>query len=164
MPAYFHCRTCGTQVALVQDYDHSVDDLVNAKFFTEVLNVEVTEDERYHPVTDGMNLAETYCVQCKTLLGWKLIAASQPSRSHRVGGFYMILKELSFWNDETLPNFPFGGDNEQVPNDQDGGTDEEQNTDQDGGTDEEQNIDQDGGANEQNHDPDGGPPMKRRKK
>ncbi|WMV35865.1 hypothetical protein MTR67_029250 [Solanum verrucosum] len=73
MPAYFHCRTCGTQVALVQDYDHSVDDLVNAKFFTEVLNVEVTEDERYHPVTDGMNLAETYCVQCKTLLGWKLV-------------------------------------------------------------------------------------------
>ncbi|XP_015078588.1 uncharacterized protein LOC107022502 [Solanum pennellii] len=152
MFAYFYCRSCGTAVALVDDYDRSVDDLVNAKFFPRVLNVQVTKDERYRPVEDGMKLAETYCAQCKTLLGWKLIATSQPSRSCRVGGFYMILKELKFWNDEMSPNFPFVGNNAQAPNDQDGGTDEEQNTDQ--------NV---GGANEQHRDQDGGPPMKRPK-
>ncbi|KAL3336071.1 hypothetical protein AABB24_032013 [Solanum stoloniferum] len=148
---YFHCRSCGTRVALVMDYDHTVDDLVNAGFFTEVFNVEEAQNEQYILV-DGMTLAKTYCVKCSIPLGWKLIAASQPSRSHRAGGFYMRLKAVSFWNDVTLHD-QNGGANEQ--NVDQGGGANEQNVDQGGGTNE-QNVDQGGGANERNVDQHGG--------
>ncbi|XP_055831098.1 uncharacterized protein LOC129900197 [Solanum dulcamara] len=180
MPFYdsIHCGACRIRVALIQDFVLTVNDLVSAGFINRLFNVEVSEDERYHrhQVIGGRTLANTYCVQCRSLLGWKLIAVSQPSWNHRVGGFYLRLDKLIYWNNVTLFDFLFGGTNEQAPNDQDGGTDEEQDQnyyrgtneqdqnyyggsdeqdhDQNGGADEE-NADQDGDANEQDHDQNG---------
>ncbi|XP_055829134.1 uncharacterized protein LOC129898572 isoform X2 [Solanum dulcamara] len=172
---YIHCNMCKTRVALVQDYILTGNDLVTAAFFNRLFNVEVSEDEPYKKVIDGKTLAETYCVQCRNLLGWKLIAVSQPSINYREGGFYMRLDKLIYWNDVPLFDFLFGGDNEQnadqhgdaseqnadqhgdaneqIPNEQDLGANE-QNADQDGDANEE-NVDQDGDANEENVDQDG---------
>ncbi|KAH0667129.1 hypothetical protein KY285_028335 [Solanum tuberosum] len=170
---HVYCYNCGTKVALVHDYDDTVDDLVNAGFFTEVFNVKEAQNEQYILV-DGMTLAKGYCANCRNLLGWKLIAASQPSRSHRVGGFYLRLKEASFFDNVTLhdqkrrdneQNVDQGGganaqnvDQGEGANEQNvdqGGGANEQNVDQGGGANE-QNVDQGGGANEQNVDQDGG--------
>ncbi|XP_049385728.1 uncharacterized protein LOC125849799, partial [Solanum stenotomum] len=120
-------------------------------------SVEVAEDERYHRGIDDMTLAETYCVQCRNLLGWKIIAISQPSRSHIVGGFIMRLNEIICWNNVLLLDLLFGGNNEQAPNDQDGGADEEQDNDQNGDANEQNlgtngenaNQDENGGINGQ---------------
>uniref|UniRef100_M1DNL0 Yippee domain-containing protein n=1 Tax=Solanum tuberosum TaxID=4113 RepID=M1DNL0_SOLTU len=135
---YLHCRRCRTRVATIQDYFPALQILgsVPAGLFTTVFSVEVAEDEQYHRGIDDMTLAETYCVQCRNLLGWKIIAISQPSRSHIVGGFIMRLNEIICWNNVLLLDLLFGGNNEQAPNDQDGGSNK-------------QNVDQDGDANEQ---------------
>ncbi|XP_049343389.1 protein yippee-like At3g08990 [Solanum verrucosum] len=149
---YLHCRRCRTRVATIQDYFPALQILgsVPAGFFTTVFSVEVAEDERYHRGIDDMTLAETYCVQCRNLVGWKIIAISQPSRSHIVGGFIMRLNEIICWNNVLLLDLLFGGNNEQAPNDQDGGADEEQDNDQNGGTNEENaNRDENGGINGQ---------------
>ncbi|KAG5624625.1 hypothetical protein H5410_009843 [Solanum commersonii] len=94
------------------------------------------------------------------------ITVPQPSSSHTVGRFVMILNRLVCWNNVTLLDLLLEGNNEQAPNDQDGGADEEQDHDQNGGANEqvpneqdlgsnEQNADQNGDANEQNVDQDG---------
>ncbi|KAH0663348.1 hypothetical protein KY284_028279 [Solanum tuberosum] len=169
---HVYCYNCGTKVALVHDYDDTVEDLANAGFFTEVYNVKEAQNEQY--IKDGMTLAKAYCANCKKLLGWKLIAASQPSMSCRVGGFYLTLKEVSFFDDVTLhdqkrrdneQNVDQGGGANEQNVDQGGGANaqnvdqgegaNEQNVDQGGGANE-KNVDQGGGANEQNVDQDGG--------
>ncbi|KAG5602967.1 hypothetical protein H5410_034337 [Solanum commersonii] len=156
--------------------DQDGDDIENSRFFTKVFNVEVAEDEQYNPVLNGMNLATTYCGKCRTPLGWRVIAVSEPSRSHKVGGFYMRLKWLHEMNHDKYRDRTegYGDSTEQEvganePNFyQDGDTTEgygdstepevganEPNFDQDGGVNE-QNFDQDGGVNEQNADQHGG--------
>ncbi|XP_055831100.1 uncharacterized protein LOC129900200 [Solanum dulcamara] len=160
-----HCRICRTRVAFVHNFFPNLNDLVSEGFFSNVFNVEVPEDKRYHQVEGGRTRADTYCVDCRNLLGWKLIAVSEPSRYCREGGFHMRLDELTYWNEVTLLDFLSGGDNEQAPNDQDGGADE-QDHDQDVGANEqdhnhngganEQNADQDVGTNGQDHDQNGG--------
>ncbi|KAK6788109.1 hypothetical protein RDI58_016634 [Solanum bulbocastanum] len=77
---------------------------------------------------------------------------------------YICRDAVISWNNVTLFDFLYGGNNEQAPDDQDGGADEEQDRDadeQDLGANE-QNVDQDGdtneqdlGSNEQNIDLDG---------
>ncbi|XP_049409052.1 uncharacterized protein LOC125872381 [Solanum stenotomum] len=182
---YFYCRRCRTQVAII----HYIPTLrILTRVYIRRFRVEVAEDEPQHRVTDGMTLilAETNCVQCRSLLMWKIIAVSQPSNVYRVGGFIMRLNAFISWNNVTLFDLLFGGNNAQAPNDQDGGADEEQNHDHNGGPNEqnadqnqvedpneqsadqvvganEQNADEHGGGNEQNHDQDGGPPTKRMK-
>ncbi|XP_055829130.1 uncharacterized protein LOC129898571 [Solanum dulcamara] len=145
---YLRCHWCRTRVALIQDYIPTVNDLVFAGFFTRVFDVEVAQGEQYHRVIDGMTLVETYCIECRNLLGWELIAVSQPSRSHRVGGFYMRLHKIICWNNVTFLDTLLRSNNVQAPNNQDGGADEEQDHDQNVGANE-QNVDQDGDINEQ---------------
>ncbi|CAN4100940.1 unnamed protein product [Withania somnifera] len=149
IPSYncIHCCICRTRVAFIKDYIPNVNDLLSGGYFSRVFNVEVPEEERYHQVVDGKTLADTYCNQCGMLLGWKLIAISQPSKYYREGKFYMRLNKLIYWNDLTLLSFLLGGDheqtpinkmlikdgdaNKQIPNEQNLG-DNEQNADQDG--------------------------------
>ncbi|XP_027773227.1 uncharacterized protein DDB_G0290685-like [Solanum pennellii] len=143
---YLYCSYCVAKIALIHDYDQTVDDLENAGFFTEVNNVQVAQDEQY--IKDGMTLANAYCSNCKELLGWEVIAASQPSRSRRVGGFFMKLKEVNYWNDVSLHDQK-RSDNEQ--NVDQGGGANEQNVDQ-GEDANEKNVDQGEGANVKNVD------------
>ncbi|KAL3336052.1 hypothetical protein AABB24_032001 [Solanum stoloniferum] len=151
---YLHCRSCTTRVAIVQDYFPNLEILarVPAGLFTTVFSVQVAEDYR---VIDGMTVADTYCVQCRNLLGWKIITVPQPSSSHTVGRFVMILNRLVCWNNVTLLDLLLEGNNEQAPNDQDGGADEEQDNDQNGGANEQVPNEQDLGSNEQNADQNG---------
>ncbi|MCD7457788.1 hypothetical protein HAX54_036180 [Datura stramonium] len=142
-----HCRICRTRVAFIEDYFPNVNDLLSGGFFSKVFNVEVPEDERYHQAVDGKTRANTYCVGCGMLLGWKLIAVPKQSMYIREGGYLMRLHKLIYWNDVTLLTFLMGGANEQAPNDQDGGANE-QDHDQDVGTDEE-DADQDVGWNKE---------------
>ncbi|KAH0750024.1 hypothetical protein KY290_029256 [Solanum tuberosum] len=124
---YLHCRRCRTRVATIQDYFPALQILgsVPAGLFTTVFSVEVAEDEQYHRGIDDMTLAETYCVQCRNLLGWKIIAISQPSRSHIVGGFIMRLLK---------PSVHQNVDQDGDANEQDLGTNEENaNQDENGG-------------------------------
>ncbi|KAM3359911.1 hypothetical protein P3S68_019622 [Capsicum galapagoense] len=144
-------------------------------------DVEVPSYEPYHRVVDGITRADAYCLVCRNLLGWKLIAVSQPCMFYREGRFVMKLEKLIYWDDTTLLQHyeehvgdlganeqnsdQVGSANEQDPNDRDGGTNEqvhdeldlgtnEQNSDQDGDADEQVPNDQDLGANEQNADQD----------
>ncbi|CAN4098862.1 unnamed protein product [Withania somnifera] len=153
-----YCRMCRVRVAFVEDYIGFLNDLMPEGIFNKMFNVQVPKDERYHHVRDGETLADTYCVGCGMLLGWKLIAVTQPCRFSKEGRFAMKLDNLSYWDDELLykqdPNDQDGVAYEQVPNEQDLGSNEEV-ADQDGDANEqdlganEQNADQDGGANEQ---------------
>ncbi|KAH0659718.1 hypothetical protein KY289_028466 [Solanum tuberosum] len=133
---YLYCRHCRTQVATIHADTPTLPILSR-------LRVAVREDERYHRVIDGVTVAGTFCVQCRNLLGWKIIAVSQPSSIYSVGEFVMTLNAFISWNNVTSFDLLFGGNN-----DQDGGADEEQDHDQNGGANE-QNAEQDGDTNEQ---------------
>ncbi|XP_049343390.1 uncharacterized protein LOC125807702 [Solanum verrucosum] len=146
---YLHCCSCTTRVAIIQDYFPNLEILarVPAGLFTTAFSVQVAEDYR---VIDGMTVADTYCIQCRNLLGPKIITVPQPSSSHTVGRFVMILNRLVCWNNVTLLDLLLEGNNEQAPNDQDGGADEEQDYDQNGGSNEQNaDLDGNGGINEQ---------------
>ncbi|KAK4719937.1 hypothetical protein R3W88_018275 [Solanum pinnatisectum] len=138
---YFYCCGCGTHVAII----YYIPTLrIIARVYICRFRVEVAENEPQHGVIDGMNLtvAVTYCVQCGNLLMWKIIETSV---------HVYLWDAIISWNNVTLFDFLYGGNNEQAPNDQDGGADEEQDGDaneQDLGANE-QNVDHDGDANEQ---------------
>ncbi|XP_055831101.1 protein yippee-like At3g08990 [Solanum dulcamara] len=139
-----HCRICRTRIAFVRDHFANISN--HAWVFHNMFNVEVPEDEGYHLVVDGKTLAYTYCIKCRNLLGWKLIAIAQYSRYLREGIFIMTLRNH--------------GPIEQGPNNQDGDANE-QNADQDGDANEQVPNEQGGdvnaqhvGANEQNTDQD----------
>ncbi|XP_059302098.1 uncharacterized protein LOC132054033 [Lycium ferocissimum] len=141
---YIHCGICRTRVAFVED--HIATDMSNSKprrISSKVFNVEIPDDMSYHEQVNGNTLVDTYCVRCRMLLGWKLIAVSHPSR-HKLSYWNDPRHRLSYWNDEQD-----GGANEQAPNDQDEGANE-QNADQ-----EQVPNEQDLAANEQNADQDG---------
>ncbi|KAF3679911.1 hypothetical protein FXO38_02543 [Capsicum annuum] len=103
-----------------------------------IFHVVVPNNVNYRRVVDGNTLANVYCINCRILLGWELIAVAQPSQYYVVGRFFMRLKQIMYLSGVTLHDSLFGGANEQAPNQQDGGA-----------------IDQVGGVNEQNHDEDG---------
>ncbi|XP_059302096.1 protein yippee-like At3g08990 [Lycium ferocissimum] len=133
---YIHCGMCGTRVAFVED-----------RFAT--FNVEVPENEIYHQQEHGPTLADTYCIKCGNLLGWKLIAVPQPNKYIKEGRFVMKLDQLNF-----LP----GGANQQAPHNQDGGANQQSPNNQDGNANE-QNANQHGDAIELEDDEDGDAPM-----
>ncbi|XP_049343386.1 uncharacterized protein LOC125807698 [Solanum verrucosum] len=110
----------------------------------------------------------TYCSQCENMIGWKMIAVTQPSKYITQGRFVMKLDKLRISNNERLirpiqeQNFRANEENA----DQDGETSEGygDSTEQEVGSDEQNgdSTDQDGdtadqglGANEQNIDQDG---------
>ncbi|KAH0659696.1 hypothetical protein KY289_028444 [Solanum tuberosum] len=122
-----HCRRCRIRVALVSDY---VQPVGPGGIFNRVFNVDVSDDVNDHLQQEVNTLANTYCVRCGTLLGWKFIAVPEPSMIIRAGRFCMRLHKLTLWNDVPLhhlnqeqnANQDGGGDgqntdlNEQVPN------------------------------------------------
>ncbi|XP_010322954.1 protein yippee-like At3g08990 [Solanum lycopersicum] len=126
----FYCRHCATQVATLHANTQTLPILSR-------LRIAVVDDERHYRVIDGMTVAEIFCVRCRNLLGWKIIAVSQPSSVYSVGEFVMRLNTFISNNNVTSSDLLVGGNN-----------------DQDGGADEEQDHDQNGGANEQNADQD----------
>ncbi|KAL3371168.1 hypothetical protein AABB24_007954 [Solanum stoloniferum] len=123
-----YCRTCRNPVSHVQDYIWMVHP---GGIFSRVYNVLVSDDVNYH---FGSTLANTYCSQCGTMIGWKFIEVPRWYEYVREGRFILKLSELSFWNGVSLLHL---GANEQ-------------NADQDGDS-----TDQDEDANEQNVDQDG---------
>ncbi|TMW83153.1 hypothetical protein EJD97_002736, partial [Solanum chilense] len=129
-----YCRTCRNPVARVQDYILMVHP---GGIFSRVRNVLVSDDVNHH---FGSKIANTYCGQCGTMIGWKFIEAPRWYEYVREGRFILKLSELSFWNGVSLLHL---GANEQNV-DQDLGANE-QNDDQ-GDDANEQNVDQDGDA------------------
>ncbi|KAH0659712.1 hypothetical protein KY285_028330 [Solanum tuberosum] len=110
-----NCFICGTRVGFIGDL-HATSIL--SWVFHNVFNVEVPEDKRYHQVEeDGRTVADTYCIKCGNLLGWKVIAIVKPSMFIREGVFIIRLSQID-------PNNQDEGANEQVPNDEQGGTNE----------------------------------------
>ncbi|CAN4100944.1 unnamed protein product [Withania somnifera] len=181
------CCFCETRVAFVEDYVPNAQDLVYGGYFHRLFHVVVADNVNYYHRPDGNTLANIYCIQCCILLGWELIAVTQPSKYFVEGRFFMRLNQLMYQSGVTLHDSLVGGTNEQASNNQNGGTNgkdhdkdvgvDDHNADQDKGSSDqvrganeqdegsntEQNTDQDGGSNELNHDEDGGTPMKRRK-
>ncbi|CAN4098860.1 unnamed protein product [Withania somnifera] len=169
------CCFCETRVAFVEDYVPDAQDLVYGGS-----DVVVANNVNYHLKRDGNTLTNIYCIQCRVLLRWELIAVTQPSNYFIVGRFFMRLNQLMYQSGVTLHVSLFGGANEHAPDDQEGGANgqnhdqdvgaDDHNADQDGGASDqvgganeqdrdannEQNADQDEDDNEQNHDQDGG--------
>ncbi|KAH0667113.1 hypothetical protein KY285_028319 [Solanum tuberosum] len=132
--------------------------------FNRVFNVDVS-DLNNHETLNGSTIANAYCVQCGTMLGWKFIAIHQPEMYVREGRFFMNLYKLTSSNDVLLLRFKeeqYLGTNEENA-DQDGDANEKNavqdgdatdqdgdDTDQDGDT-----TDQDGNSNGQNAHQDG---------
>ncbi|PHT46774.1 hypothetical protein CQW23_15932 [Capsicum baccatum] len=137
------CCFCETRVSFIEHYLPNAQDLVYGGYFNKVFHVVVPNNVNYRRVVDGNTLANVYCINCRILLGWELIAVAQPSQYYVVGRFFMRLKQIMYLSGVTLHDSLFGGANEQAPNEQDGGA-----------------IDQVGGVNEQNHDEDGRASMK----
>uniref|UniRef100_M1DMT3 Fad NAD binding oxidoreductases n=1 Tax=Solanum tuberosum TaxID=4113 RepID=M1DMT3_SOLTU len=118
------CYFCETRVAFIEDFIPNVRTIqqseyfVVGRYFMKLFNVEVPEDKRYHQVEeDGRIVADTYCIKCGNLLGWKVIAIVKPSMFIREGVFIIRLSQID-------PNNQDEGANEQVPNDEQGGTNE----------------------------------------
>ncbi|XP_055829432.1 protein yippee-like At3g55890 [Solanum dulcamara] len=163
---YFHCSRCSTRVAFIADYIEIDVELpyVPQGIFTKMFNVEVPEGESYHEVKDDMTLTDTYCIECRDRLGWKLIEVPQDCW-YEEGQFLMMLDKLSYCNGQLLAHNQAGCANEGNA-DQEGGANEgnadqvggtnEGNADQEGGANELVPNDQDGGGNEENVDQDGG--------
>ncbi|XP_004242078.1 protein yippee-like At3g08990 [Solanum lycopersicum] len=142
---YFYCCGCGAHVVIISYIPAT---RVISQMYLCRFGVIEAVNEPQHRVIHGMNLtvAESFCFQCRNLLGWKILAVLQPSTVYRVGGSILRMNAVVSWNNETLFDFLYGGNNEQAPNDQDGGAVEEQV-----GNANEQNADLggNGGVNEQ---------------
>ncbi|KAH0659701.1 hypothetical protein KY289_028449 [Solanum tuberosum] len=133
--------------------------------FNRVFNVDVSDDLNNHETLNGSTIANAYCVQCGTMLGWKFIAIHQPEMYVREGRFFMNLYKLTSSSDVLLLRFKeeqYLGTNEENA-DQDGDANEKNAvqdgdaTDQDGDdTDQDgDDTDQDGNSNGQNAHQDG---------
>ncbi|KAL3336074.1 hypothetical protein AABB24_032016 [Solanum stoloniferum] len=173
--SFFYCKNCEAPIARTEDYVPKMDDLRYGGYFKTLKDVVVVDQPIFRLLEDGNNLttAETYCLQCNSLIGWKLIAASQQTDYFKEGRFFMKIAVIMFRNRVTLrsyilgsayrkglnqpgganaqvgrPNAQVGGANAHVggANAQDGGPNDKDGgpNDQDGGA-----NDQDGGANEQ---------------
>ncbi|KAL3336062.1 hypothetical protein AABB24_032006, partial [Solanum stoloniferum] len=60
-----HCRVCRTRVAFIEDLFVTV---LPGGIFTRLVNV---ENVNYHESEIGKIIADTHCVQCGIMLGWK---------------------------------------------------------------------------------------------
>ncbi|KAH0667128.1 hypothetical protein KY285_028334 [Solanum tuberosum] len=169
---FFYCKNCEAPIARTEDYVPKLQDLRYGGYFRTLKDVVVVDQPIFRLLEDGNNLttAETYCLQCNSLIGWKLIAASKQTDYFKEGRFFMKIAVIMFRNRVTLrsyilgsayrrglnqvggANAQFGGPNAQVggANAHVGGANA-----QDGGP-----NDKDGGANAQDggpNDKDGGP-------
>ncbi|KAL3336058.1 hypothetical protein AABB24_032004 [Solanum stoloniferum] len=176
-----HCNThgCREQVTFFNNYiPMSLSRGIG--LFNSVINVDVADNVSNHL---GITVANIYCSKCAKMIGWKIIAVTQPSMYITEGRFCMRLGELSFTDNEQLfhpiqeenaraneENTDLYGDTTEGYGDS---TEEEMkaNIEQNeiisnylmhllrldqGGGGNEQNVDQGGGANEQNVDQGGG--------
>ncbi|XP_015078583.1 uncharacterized protein DDB_G0290685-like [Solanum pennellii] len=164
MASYDHLRCrCGRGVAFVKDLRINEGNTL-VGIFTHMFNVEVAPEHETCQALEGKTLLDTFCVNCRAWLGWKVNAVSQGSRYEK-GQFVMMMGKLTYANGQILdPNVDQdGGDNNA--NNQDGGANNADNqnggannadnqdggaNNQDGGSDEE-NVDQDGGDNNANN-------------
>ncbi|XP_006350907.2 uncharacterized protein DDB_G0290685-like [Solanum tuberosum] len=134
-----YCGECRTRVAFIENAPVEV---WPAGIFVRLFNV---DNQNIHQSEFETTLADSCCVQCGKLLGWKFIAVTQPDMDVMVGTFLMRLNMLSF--DEE------NDDQDGDANDQDEGANNEQNThEQDGGSNQQVPIDQEVGISEQNTD------------
>ncbi|XP_015073201.2 uncharacterized protein DDB_G0290685-like [Solanum pennellii] len=135
-----YCRMCRNPVARVQDY---ISRVRRAGVFSRVYNVVVSNDhENFH---FGSIIADTYCGQCRMLIGWEYIQVPLWFVV-RDGRFVLFLSGLCYWDGVPLLHL-----NEE----QDLGANEE-NADQDGDAHEQNDAnEQDVGVNEENTDQDG---------
>ncbi|KAL3367230.1 hypothetical protein AABB24_011777, partial [Solanum stoloniferum] len=153
-----YCGECRTRVAFIENAPVEV---WPAGIFVRLFNV---DNQNIHQSEFETTLADSCCVQCGKLLGWKFIAVTQPDMDVMVGTFLMRLNMLSFdeENDDQdgdANDQDDSANNEQNTDEQDGGGDQdegtnnEQNThEQDGGGNQQVPIDQEVGTNEQNTD------------
>uniref|UniRef100_M1DX46 ORF_19 n=1 Tax=Solanum tuberosum TaxID=4113 RepID=M1DX46_SOLTU len=170
-----HCNThgCRRQVTSFNNYI-PMSRPRGLGLFNWVINVNIANVSNHL----GTTIDKTYCSKCEKMIGWRIIAVTQPSEYIKEGRFCMRLDKLSFSNNEQLIR-PIQEQNVRANEenaDQEGDTTEgygdsteeemsaniEQNVDQDGGLDDDisranqQNVDQHGGDKEQNHDKDRG--------
>ncbi|XP_049409049.1 uncharacterized protein LOC125872379 [Solanum stenotomum] len=161
-----HCLTFGCRMQVASSNDYILMSRSRGiGLFNSVINVDVPDNVSNHLGTTVVNI---YCSQCHKMIGWKIIAVTQPSKYITEGRFCMRLDKLGFSDDEQLI-CPIEEENVRV---------NEENTDQYGdategygdSTEEEMraNIEQNknisnylmhllrreqgGGGNEQNHD------------
>ncbi|TMW81555.1 hypothetical protein EJD97_008983, partial [Solanum chilense] len=135
-----YCCMCRNPVARVQDY---ISRVRLAGVFSRVYNVVVSNDhENFH---FGSIIADTYCGQCRMLIGWEYIEVPLWFVV-RDGRFVLFLSGLCYWDGVPLLHL-----NEE----EDLGANEE-NADQDGDAHEQNDAnEQDVGVNEENTDKDG---------
>ncbi|KAH0750027.1 hypothetical protein KY290_029259 [Solanum tuberosum] len=159
-----YCGGCRTRVAFIEDVFVTMS---SVGIFDRVFNVEVSDDVNNHHQQDANTLANTYCVQCGRMLGWKFIEVIQQSLYVKEGTFRLRFDMLSFeeqnvdqdvGGNQQVPieqEYQDGDGDQQVPHEQDLGANE-QNADQDRGGDQQVPNERDLGTNEQNVDQDGG--------
>ncbi|KAH0663347.1 hypothetical protein KY284_028278 [Solanum tuberosum] len=70
---FFYCKNCEAPIARTEDYVPK--DLRYGGYFKTLKDVVVVDQPIFRLLEDGNNLttAETYCLQCNSLIGWKLV-------------------------------------------------------------------------------------------
>ncbi|KAK4719939.1 hypothetical protein R3W88_018277 [Solanum pinnatisectum] len=174
-----HCLTfgCRMQVASFNDdipmsRSRGIGLFNSVLIYTCMINVDVPDNVSNHL---GTTVANIYCSQCDKMIGWKIIAVTQPSKYITEGRFCMrfvifccrdklsflncvlmilSIQEQNFWaNEENADQDADTTDGDGDSNDRDLGAND-QNDEQDLGAND-QNDEQGLGANEQNVDQDG---------
>ncbi|KAL1544770.1 protein yippee-like [Salvia divinorum] len=83
----YSCKYCGTHLALS-------DDIVSKSFqsrhgkaylFNKIANVTLGEKEERLMMTGAHTVADIYCVQCCSILGWKYEMAHEKSQKYKEG-------------------------------------------------------------------------------
>ncbi|KAH0750043.1 hypothetical protein KY290_029275 [Solanum tuberosum] len=107
---FFYCKNCEAPIARTEDYVPKLQDLRYGGYFKTLKDVVVVDQPIFRLLEDGNNLttAETYCLQCNSLIGWKLIAASKQTDYFKEGRFFMKIAVIMFRNRVTLRSYILG--------------------------------------------------------
>ncbi|KAL6545157.1 hypothetical protein OROHE_009822 [Orobanche hederae] len=83
----YSCKHCGTHLALC-------DDIVSKSFrcrhgkaylFSKVVNVTLGEKEERMMMTGAHTVADIFCVQCGSIVGWKYEIANEKNQKYKEG-------------------------------------------------------------------------------
>jgi hypothetical protein len=89
---HYVCKACSTDLVLATDLisDEFRSGPHKAMLFSNVVNLDEGElHERQ--MTSGMHTIRTiFCIDCRTELGWKYVAAADPSNKYKVDKFILI--------------------------------------------------------------------------
>ncbi|XP_055829428.1 uncharacterized protein LOC129898779 [Solanum dulcamara] len=107
---FIYCVNCEARIARIEDYIPNVHDILYGGYFKTLKDVVVIDQPIFHLLEDGNNLttANTYCLQCNSLIGWKLIAATRQPDYFIEGRFFMKIGVLMFQNRVTLRSYILG--------------------------------------------------------